>query len=339
MSALTSCRVAEALGLREGLQLLQGVVLDLPDALARDVERPPDLFQRVRTRAGEAEAHLDDFPLTLRQRVQRPPHVLLAEVLRGHLEGRLGGFVLDEVTQLGLFLFADRLLEGDRLLRHPQDVAHLAHRALQLVGDLLGQRLATELLHELALDMDNLVELLDHVNRNPDRPALVRDRARDGLANPPGGVGRELVAAAVVELLDRADEAERALLDQIQERQATAEIALGDGDDEAQVGLDHLLLGDEVATFDATSQLDLAVGREQLHLADRAQVEPQRIQAGLDREVDLGLLRVRRILRRPRLGLRVGHGLAFGRDDLDPLVQQIRVQLRDLLLGDLHLFQ
>ena len=157
--------------------------------------------------------------------------------------------------------------------------------------------------------------------------------------NPPGGVGRELVAAAVVELLHRADQAERALLDQVQERQAAAQIALGDRDDEAQVGLDHLLLGDQVATLDAPGQLDLAVGREQLHLADRAQVEPQRIQAGLDRQVDLGLARVRRILRRAGLGLRGRHGLAFSRDDLDPLVQQIRVQLRDLLLGDLHLFQ
>ena len=40
-----------------------------------------------------------------------------------------------------------------------------------------------------------------------DRARLVGERARDRLADPPGRVGRELVAAAPVELLDRADQA------------------------------------------------------------------------------------------------------------------------------------
>ena len=124
-------------------------------------------------------------------------------------------------------------------------------------GDLLRRGLAAELLHELALDVHDLVELLDHVDRDADRAALVGDRARDGLADPPRRVRRELVAAAVVELLDRADEAERALLDEVEERQAAAEVALGDRDDEAQVGLDHVLLGRHVAALDALGQRDL----------------------------------------------------------------------------------
>ena len=173
-----------------------------------------------------------------------------------------------------------------RMSRTSRDRCTRARRAISS-----GQRLATELLDELALDVHDLVELLDHVDRDADRAALVRDRARHRLADPPRRVGRELVAAAVVELLDRADQAERALLDQVQERQAAAEVALGDRDDEAQVGLDHLLLGDQVAALDPLGQRDLALGGEQLYAADRAQVEPQRVQARLDREVDLRLAR------------------------------------------------
>ena len=208
-----------------------------------------------------------------------------------------------------------------------------------------GERLAAELLHELALDVHDLVELLDHVDRDADRPPLVRDRARDRLADPPRRVGRELVAAAVVELLDRADEAERALLDQVQERQAAAQVALGDRDDEAQVGLHHLLLGDQVAALDPLRERDLALGGEQLDAADRAQVEAQRVQARLDREVDLrlarGVGRLRLLPASCRLEaatFRRGR-LAIRADDVDPLALQVRVQLRDLLLGDLHLFQ
>ena len=211
-------------------------------------------------------------------------------------------------------------------------------------GDLLGRRLAAERLDELALDVHDLVELLDHVDRDADRPPLVRDRARDRLADPPGRVRGELVAAPVVELLDRPDEPERALLDQVQERQPAPEVALGDRDDEAQVGLDHLLLGVQVAALDPLGQRDLALGREQLHAADRAQVEPQRVQARLDREVDLGLARRVRALLARLLGALEAAALADRRpavlaDHVDALVLQVRVELGDLLLGDLDLLQ
>ena len=85
-----------------------------------------------------------------------------------------------------------------------------------------GVRLAAEALHELALDVHDLVQLLDHVHGDADRARLVGDRARDRLADPPRRVRRELVALAVVELLDRADQAERALLDQVEEARARA---------------------------------------------------------------------------------------------------------------------
>ena len=68
------------------------------------------------------------------------------------------------------------------------------------------------------------------------------------------------------------------------------EVALGDRDDEAQVGLDHVGLGHHVAALDALGQLDLLLCGQQRHAPDRAQVEPQRVEAGLDGEVDLGLL-------------------------------------------------
>src|SRR4051794_40138190 len=336
-------RVAETLRLGQRLELLQRVVLDLPDPLARDVERAPDLLERPRPSAGEPEAHLDDLALALRQGRQRAMDVLLAEVLRGDLERRLRRLVLDEVAELGLVLLADRLLERDRLLGHAQDVAHLARRALELVRDLLRRRLAAQRLHELALDVDDLVELLDHVDRDADRPALVGDRPRHGLADPPRGIRRELVAAAVVELLDRADQAQRPLLDEIEEREPAAQVALGDRDDEAQVGLDHLRLGDHVAALDALGELDLLLGGQQRHAPDRAQVQAQRVEARLDREVDLGFLR--RL--GPGLLARLGggfdlvdlgrRGLAVGADDVDALLVQVLMQLPDLLLGDFDL--
>jgi hypothetical protein len=48
------------------------------------------------------------------------------------------------------------------------------------------------------------------------------------LADPPRGIGGELVAATVLKLLDAANEAEVALLDEIQELQAAVAVLLGD---------------------------------------------------------------------------------------------------------------
>jgi hypothetical protein len=131
----------------------------------------------------------------------------------------------------------------DRLLGDLEDLADLVERQLHLLGDLLGRGLAAELLHEVAAGADELVDRLDHVHRDADGARLVGDRAGDGLADPPRGVGRELVAALVLELVDGLHEADVALLDQVEELQAAVRVLLGDRHDEAQVGLDQLALG------------------------------------------------------------------------------------------------
>src|ERR1700693_93465 len=90
--------ILEALGLRERLELLERVVLDLADALAGDAERAADLLERARLRAREPDAELDHLAVTLGQRGQRVLDVLPAERDLGGVEGRLGLLVLDEVA-------------------------------------------------------------------------------------------------------------------------------------------------------------------------------------------------------------------------------------------------
>src|SRR6478735_5266748 len=133
------------------LELLQRVVLDLADALARDAERPADLLERLRRAAVQAEAERDDLALAERQRVQRLLDVLPAEAQLRRVERALGRLVLDEVAEARVLLLADRLLEADRELRHAEDLAHLLGRHLELFGDLFRVRLAAEALDELTL--------------------------------------------------------------------------------------------------------------------------------------------------------------------------------------------
>ena len=114
----------------------------------------------------------------------------------------------------------------------------------ELFGQLFRRRLAADLVQHLARGAHDLVDRLDHVHRNADGARLVGDRAGDRLPDPPGRIGRELVAAAVLELVDRLHQADVAFLDEIEELQAAVGVFLGDRDHEAQVGLDHFLLGD-----------------------------------------------------------------------------------------------
>ena len=73
----------------------------------------------------------------------------------------------------------------------------------------------------------------------------------------------------VVELLDRADQAEVAFLDQVEEQHAAADVALGDAHDEAQVRLDQLALGELPVALDPVQpRLELVVGLRPVALRD-----------------------------------------------------------------------
>ena len=144
-------------------------------------------------------------------------------------------------------------------------------------GDLLVGRLAAQLRRQVALGADDLALALADVHGDPDRARLVREPALDRLADPEGRVGRELVALAPVELLGRADQAEDALLDQVEQRQLLALVLLRDRDDEPQVRVDHALLRLEVALLDPLGELDLLVGGQQRVAADLVEEELERV--------------------------------------------------------------
>ena len=146
------------------------------------------------------------------------------------------------------------------------------------LGELVLCRTAPELGFEPARLARKPLLPRDDVQRQPDRPALGRDRALHRLPDPPDGVGGELVATAPVELLDRARQAERALLDQIEERQATSAETFGDRDDQAQVRLDHQSPRRGVAALDPLRQRHFLRSRQQTMARGLRQEEAERVE-------------------------------------------------------------
>jgi hypothetical protein len=71
------------------LQLADGLGLDLPDALAGDLEDAADLFERVGVAVADAVAQLDDLALAVGQRLEHLLDLVLEHLLRWR---RLTGF-------------------------------------------------------------------------------------------------------------------------------------------------------------------------------------------------------------------------------------------------------
>ena len=153
------------------------------------------------------------------------------------------GLLGHQVAQRGVAVLVDRGVQADVLAAPRHQVEDPVDVHAELGGDLVRLGVAAELALEGAAGAADLVELLDHVHGEPDDAGLLGDAAGDRLAHPPGGVGRELVALGVVELLDRADQAGVALLDQVEHRHLRAAVLAGDRDDQPQVGLDERVDG------------------------------------------------------------------------------------------------
>ncbi|KZR84332.1 hypothetical protein MITS9504_03047 [Synechococcus sp. MIT S9504] len=81
------------------------------------------------------------------------------------------------------------------------------------------------------------------MDRQTDRPALLRNRTRDPLTDPPVRIGAELVATGRVELLHTTHQADRSLLDQIQQFHIPLGVLLGHTHHQAQIRRHHPLLG------------------------------------------------------------------------------------------------
>ena len=161
---------------------------------------------------------------------------------------------------------------------------------------------------------------------------LIRDRAGDGLTDPPGRVGRELEAPVRLELLRCLHQAEVAFLDQIEEGQTPPGIPLCHRDDEAEVRFAETAAGVLVPCLRSTGKGGFLFRREQRHPADLFQIGLHRVvqRHALGRKLmfqpaDLGIVQQREV------GVLFLHPDAAG---LQRLIQ--RVQPGDIVLLLFH---
>ena len=74
-------------------------------------------------------------------------------------------------------------------------------------------------------------------------PRLVENRPGNRLSYPPAGIGGKFVALCVVKTKNSPHQPEVAFLNQISKRESLVHVALGDRNNEPEVGPDHGILG------------------------------------------------------------------------------------------------
>src|SRR5580704_8457013 len=144
-----------------------------------------------------------------------------------------------------------RPVERDEAATCPERLLSMLRRQVGRTGNLGNGRLAGQLRLKLLLGTRQAATPLMYVNRQPDRVGLVTDGTIDRLANPPHRVGRELRALSPVIALSGAHQADRSLLDQVEQRHATMRVSTGDRDDEAEIRLDHAVLRAYIPCLDS----------------------------------------------------------------------------------------
>ena len=199
----------------------------------------------------EAKAQFQHLTLLFGQVRQPAAELLLMDAALHLIEGFAVGLIGNQLAEETAALFAiDRGIQAGGGEGLAQQRVELIEGHVHLFRNLLAAGHGAEFVGELEADLADRGQALGEMDRQADRAGLAGDGPGHALADPPEGIGGELVAAGRVKFLDRALEAEGPLLDQIEELEAFALVFLGNADDEAQVGLHHPLFGALAHTHD-----------------------------------------------------------------------------------------
>ncbi len=188
-------------------------------------------------------------------------------------------------------------------------------------------------MEQLGVGLFHLVDGFHHVDGDTDGPRLIGDGAGDGLTDPPRGVGGELEALGIVEFFNGLDEAQVALLNQVQELHTAAGILFGDADHQPQVGLLQPSLGGRVVLLDLDGQVDLFFRRQQRDLADLLEIDLHRVVHRQRLAVVAGIIGLRHVgIEVQRVEGRLGHVVddldVVGLDHLIQLVQLVDIEIQ-----------
>src|ERR1043166_8178713 len=213
----------------------QRFFLDLPHALARDAEQRPDLLERHRLAAVQAEVEAKNLGLALLEGRKRLLDRLPERLLERLVGGRRVHRVRQVIEELVVLAGRERRIEGEVRLRDRHRLRDLFLGDVHAVRDLFVRRIAAELLEQRIGALADAMERAGAIQRDPNDARLFGQRLQNRLADPPHRVRDELDALRLVEFVSGANEAQVAFIDQVRERHALVLILFRHRHDEPQI--------------------------------------------------------------------------------------------------------
>src|SRR5262249_10395594 len=171
----------------------QGLRFDLANTLASDLKLPAYFFQGPAISIDQPKSLLQHLPFAVGERLKHVLDFFLQQNDRSHVARIFGAPVFDEIAKIRFLALAHRRLQPDGLRSHLEDRPQLIYRQADFFGRFVGRGFAPVFLHELFLHTHELVNRLDHVDRDANRAGLVSNRASNGLSNPPCRISGKLV--------------------------------------------------------------------------------------------------------------------------------------------------
>ena len=242
-----------------------------PHTLPRERNSPAHLLQRLRLVAAQTIAPADDLALPGVQRFERGLQ-RCAELSALKMRE---GFVARGTRHIRIyptFALARRAIGGRCTGGNAEEVPDLCIGLPKMFGELAHGRLTAKPLDAVPRRSAKLGDTLVYVNGDADKTRLIRDGSLDRLANLPCGVGGKAAAVKRIEFLNGADQAKIPLLNEIIERQATAQIPSRKHHHQAQVGLDHARPRRPVPGLNPLTKLGFLLGAEQRPLAETGKI-------------------------------------------------------------------
>ena len=267
-----------------GAETLLEARLDLPNPLAGDAVLVADLLQRDRLLVAHQrlEASLVDHQILPRERLLELRRLLAHEAMILLIGDGVGSLrrPRQKIKQRRVVALGHRRVDGEvaprQALLHLHDLLLLHAEALGDQAGLGGEPLALEALALLLQVEEELALCLRRPHLH--HPPVVHDVADDVGAHPPHRVGREADAAVGIEVLDRLQEPDVALLHEVQQVVHRALILARDQHDEAQVrGHQPDRGGAVLVLVPADGELVLLLARQDGNATDLRQVALQRV--------------------------------------------------------------
>src|SRR5262249_19332368 len=181
-----------------GADLRHGLGFDLADSFARHRETPSNFFERQLAIEAEPVPKTKYFALAVGEGAHRVFDLLGELASHGVFFRGATCHIAHQMAEWRFFALTDRRFERGWVLGRIEQQFDLPNRHADAGGKLVRARLTSQLSEELGSRLRQFAQRLDDMNRQPDRPPVVRHGASDLLTDPPRRVRRELEAAAVL---------------------------------------------------------------------------------------------------------------------------------------------